>query len=91
MALLARYASHLMDKVKEVLIKQLDIGEAVVIGVTMKVITKLHNVLGLGNLEMLGEGQIVIRMRGWPSSPAIFCQRGRMWSWQARWTGWGTT
>ena len=54
MALLAKYASHLMDKVQEVQIKQLDIGEAVVMGVTMKVITKVHNVWGLGNLEMLG-------------------------------------
>ena len=88
MALLAKYASHLMDKVQEVLIKQLEIGEAVVMGVTMKVITKLHNDWGLGNLEMF---RIVIMMRGWPSSPAIFCQRGRMWSRQARWTGWGTT
>ena len=48
----AKYASHLLDKEhgEGVLIKQLEMGEAVMKGVTMKVPAKLYEVLGLRNM-----------------------------------------
>ena len=51
----AKYASHLLDKVQRVLIKQLEMGKIVLKGVTMKVPAKLHEVLGLRNMMMWGE------------------------------------
>lgn len=55
MALMVQYASHLLDKVQGVMIKQLEMGETVLKGVTMKVLAKLHEVWCLGTLEMWGE------------------------------------
>lgn len=55
MALRVQYASHLLDKVQGVMIKQPEMGETVLKGVTMKVLAKLHEVWCLGTLEMWGE------------------------------------
>ena len=55
MARMVQYASHLLDKVQGVIFKQLEMGETVLKGVTMKVLAKLHEVWCLGTLEMWGE------------------------------------
>ena len=46
--LLEKYASHLLDKVHGVLVRQLEMGEAVSKRVAMKVPANLHKVWGLG-------------------------------------------
>lgn len=46
--LMEKYASHLLDKVHGVLVRQLEMGEAVSKRVAMKVPANLHKVWGLG-------------------------------------------
>ena len=53
--LMAKYSNQLLDKVQGVSVRQLEMGEAVLKGVTMKLLADLHRLGGPGTLEMWGE------------------------------------
>ena len=50
-----KYASHLLDKVQWVFVRQLEMGKSELKGVTMGVLATLNKLWVPGTLEMWGE------------------------------------